>query len=582
MREVRFARFVLLINCAVPGVLLAWDAFHHQLGANPIKFAILTTGMSALIFLSLSLVVTPLRRLTGWNWLIFFRRTLGLYAFFYASSHFLIFFLLDQSMSVVSTGAEMLKRPYLVIGTLGLACMAPLAVTSTNAMIKRLGAQRWHLLHRLAYVAAAAGVVHFFMQAKADKRKPIAFAVTVGTLLGYRLVSVFLDQRQKKSAKATVAAASLATPAGPSRPRFWSGQLRVARVVRETPEVRTFRLQALDGGDLPFAYLPGQYLNLSLFIDGKRVNRSYTIASSPTRCLTCELTIKREDAGLASRHFHDTIREGDLLSVSAPAGRFTFRGTEADSIVLIGGGVGITPLMSILRTLTDRYWTGEIYLVYCVRQEYDIIFAQELDTLRQQHKNLHLCVTVSRPDDTKWTGHRGRITEELLRRAIPDLPRRLFYVCGPSAMMSSVMDLLRGLGVPGSRIKSEAFVYVSRAEATAAPAHTPTESLDDTAFSRQAGTTEIRAEGAVPNVTFSVSGKTAQLLPSQTILEAGEAAGLDLEYECRSGVCGTCRKRMLVGSVTMEVEDALSPMDKADRMILLCQARATQPVTVEA
>lgn len=579
MKEVRFAKLVLLINCAVPGALLVWDAAHHRLGANPVNFAILTTGMSALIFLSLSLVITPVRRVTGLSWLVFFRRTLGLYAFFYASAHFLVFFLLDQSMSFLRTGTEMLKRPYLVIGTLGLACMAPLAVTSTNAMIKRLGARRWHLLHRLAYVAAVAGVVHFFMQAKADKRKPIAFAITVGILLGYRLVAYLLDRQKKKSAKATVAAAA---PASASRPRFWSGQLRVARVVQETPNVRTIRLQALDGGDLPFAYLPGQYLNLSLPIDGQRVNRSYTIASSPTRPATCELTIKREDAGLASRYLHDTIREGDQLNVSAPAGRFTFRGTEADSIVLIGGGVGITPLMSILRALTDHYWKGQIYLVYCVRQECDIIFAQELDSLRQQHKNLHFCVTVSRPDDATWTGHRGRITEELLRQTIPELPRRLFYVCGPSAMMGSVMELLRGLGVPESRIKSEAFVYAARAEAAAAPAETATELLDASAISRQAGETEAAADGAVPDVTFSVSGKVARLLPSQTILEAGEAAGLELEYECRSGVCGTCKRRLLAGSVMMEVDDALSSMDKADRMILLCQAKASQPVTVEA
>jgi len=618
MRDVRFSRLVVLINCAVPGALLAWDALHHQLGANPVNFAILTTGMLTLTFLSLTLLVTPLRRLSGWNWLIFFRRTLGLYAFFYASAHFLIFFTLDRAMSLASTGAEMVKRPYLVIGSLGLTCMVPLAVTSTNAMIKRLSAKRWHLLHRLVYVAAVAGVVHFYMQAKADKRLPVAFAVTVGGLLAYRAVALVLDRRRKiTAAKAAPAAeivpklpfgrasisaspkfsgnvrksglaGTLALPGvgsetvSPARPGFWSGQLRVARVVQETHNVRTFRLQAPEGGDLPFQYLPGQYLNLSLLIDGKRVNRSYTIASAPTRCATCELTIKREEMGVASRHLHDTLREGDLLNVSAPAGRFTFRGTEADSIVLIGGGVGITPLMSILRALTDRYWRGDIYLVYCVRQEREIIFAQELESLRQQHPNLHLCLAVSRPDGTQWAGHRGRITAELLRQAIPDLPRRLFFICGPSAMMSSVMELLRTLGVPESRIKFEAFVYPTRAEAAPAPIQTTAGPREDGAVPRQAGTAEAAAEGAIPTVSFSVSGKTTRLLLGQTVLEAGEVAGLALEDECGSGICGTCKKRLLAGSVTMEVEDALSPVDKADRMILLCQAKTTGPVTVEA
>jgi ferredoxin-NADP reductase/DMSO/TMAO reductase YedYZ heme-binding membrane subunit len=577
MNEVRFAKLIVLLNCAIPGALLAWDAFHHHLGANPVNFAILTTGMSTLVFLCLSLLVTPLRRLTGWNWLIFFRRTLGLYAFFYASAHFLIFFAGDRAFSISSTLAEMVKRPYLVIGSLGLACMVPMAITSTNAMVKRLGAKRWQLLHRLAYVAITAGVVHFYMQSKADKRKPLVFAAVAGVLLGFRLIWFLID-RQKKAATPAIPAA----PPGPaSKPKFWSGQLRVASINQETPNVRTFRLQAVDGGDLPFRYLPGQYMNLSLLIDGKRVNRSYTITSTPTREATCELTVKREDMGLSSRFLHDIIREGDLLSVSAPAGRFTFTGTEANSVVLIAGGVGITPLMSILRALTDRYWKGEIYLVYCVRQESEFIFAQELESLRKQHGNFLLCVTISRPQNSNWTGHQGRITEELLVRTIPNLPRRLCYVCGPTPMMETVMGLLRKVGVPDSQIKSEAFVYPATAGSDATSVQIKPESPEQTAVSQKTAPGPA-SEGEITNVTFSLSRKVVPLLPNQTILEAAEAAGLEPDYECRSGVCGTCKKRMLSGSVIMDVEDALSAKDKADGMILLCQAKAAQSLTVEA
>ncbi len=579
MTEVRFAKFVVLLNCAVPGALLTWDALHHQLGANPVNFAILTTGMSALVFLCLSLLVTPVRRLTGWNWLIFFRRTLGLYAFFYASAHFLIFFAGDRAFSIVSTGAEMLKRPYLVIGSLGLACMLPLALTSTNTMVKRLGPKRWQLLHRLAYVAITAGVVHFYMQAKADKRKPLAFAVVAGVLLGSRLVWLVYARQKKKASKPAIPAdASTPQP----RPKFWSGQLRVARIVQETPNVRTFRLQAIGGGDLPFDYFPGQYMNLSLLIDGNRVNRSYTIASTPTRKATCELTVKREDMGLSSRFLHDTLREGDLLDVSAPSGRFTFTGTEADSIVLIAGGVGITPLMSILRALTDRYWKGEIYLIYCIRYEGEFIFAQELESLCKMYDNLHLCVTISRPQNSTWTGPRGRVTEELLVKTIPNLPGRLCYICGPTPMMETVTALLLKIGVPESRIKSEAFVYPAKAEPVAASVQNGQESPKQTTLPQPTAAPALLVNELATKLTFSVSKKVVPLLPNQTILEAGEAAGMELDYECRSGVCGTCKKRMVAGSVTMDVEDALSPKDKADNMILLCQAKATQPVTVEA
>ena len=139
------------------------------------------------------------------------------------------------------------------------------------------------------------------------------------------------------------------------------------------------------------------------------------------------------------------------------------------------------------------------------------------------------------------------------------------------------MALLRKVGVPESRIKSEAFVYPSKTDASSA-VETSMAKPEGTSVPQQASV----SEAATPNVTFSISRKVVPLLPGQTILEAGEAAGLDLDFECRSGVCGTCKKRMLAGSVTMDVEAALSPKDKADNMILFCQARATQPVTVEA
>ena len=193
--NIRFAKLLVLINGAVPLVLLGWDAWHHHLGANPPNFAILTSGLMALIFLVLTMAVTPVRKVTGWNWLLSFRRMLGLYAFFYACVHFLLFFSLDRSFSISSTVAEMARRKFLIVGSIGLLVMAPLAITSTNGMIKRLGGKRWRALHRLAYVAAAAGAVHYYMQVKADVRQPTVFAAILVLLLGYR---VLVAVRQSK------------------------------------------------------------------------------------------------------------------------------------------------------------------------------------------------------------------------------------------------------------------------------------------------------------------------------------------------------------------------------------------------
>jgi len=186
---------MIIVNGAVPLALLGWDALHHQLGANPQNFAILTTGMMTLVFLTLTLAATPLRKLTGWNWIVNLRRTLGLYAFFYGCAHFLLFFSLDRSFSVSSTFSEMVRRKYLIVGSLALIMMIPLAVTSTNAMIKRLGGKRWRALHRLTYAVAICGVIHYYMQVKADVRKPLAFATVIGLLLLYRVWDTWLKPK---------------------------------------------------------------------------------------------------------------------------------------------------------------------------------------------------------------------------------------------------------------------------------------------------------------------------------------------------------------------------------------------------
>jgi sulfoxide reductase heme-binding subunit YedZ len=230
MKDIPFAKFVLFVNSLVPGLLLLWDASHGRAGANPVNYAIRTTGLLALIFLSLTLLITPLRKLKGLSWLIHLRRRLGLFSFFYALAHFSIFFVFDRALSVRDTLAEMGKRPYLMVGSLALLILTPLAITSTNAMIKRMGAKRWRALHRLVYVAAIAGVVHFYMLVKSDVRLPIAFGIGVGILLGYRVAAFFGKQFKKaRPAGGTLVETSFA--AGCT-----NGHTRVQRINQETPE----------------------------------------------------------------------------------------------------------------------------------------------------------------------------------------------------------------------------------------------------------------------------------------------------------------------------------------------------------
>ncbi len=187
MRDPRFAKLVLFVNSAVPLVLLGWDAIHGNLGANPIEFALRTTGMLTLIFLLLTLTVTPIRKLTGWNWLSHFRRMLGLYAFFYGSIHFLTYFGFYQSFNVKNVIKDTFDRRFILFGMAALLMMVPLAITSTNGMIKRMGAKRWKRLHWLIYPAAIAGVLHYYSLVKADELKPELFAVALGLLFWQRV-----------------------------------------------------------------------------------------------------------------------------------------------------------------------------------------------------------------------------------------------------------------------------------------------------------------------------------------------------------------------------------------------------------
>ena len=177
---------LVFLLCLIPFGQLAYNAYTGDLGVNPIETITRFTGSWALIFLLGSLAVTPLRRLTRWNELIKFRRMLGLFAFSYALAHFSTYLVLDLFFDWAAIGKDILKRPYVTAGFTAFVLMIPLAITSTAAMIRRLG-RRWQQLHRLVYLAAIGGVIHFYWLVKADIRRPAQYGAVLALLLGYRL-----------------------------------------------------------------------------------------------------------------------------------------------------------------------------------------------------------------------------------------------------------------------------------------------------------------------------------------------------------------------------------------------------------
>lgn len=183
----KWLKLVVFPLCLLPLTLLAVDAYRDNLGANPIEVITHSTGTWTLVFLLITLSITPLRRISGVNALIKLRRMLGLFAFFYACLHFVTYFWLDQFFDWPGIVKDVIKRPFITVGFTSFILLLPLALTSTNGMLKRLGGRRWQWLHRLVYVIAIGGVVHYLWLVKKDLTQPLIYAAVLGLLLGYRL-----------------------------------------------------------------------------------------------------------------------------------------------------------------------------------------------------------------------------------------------------------------------------------------------------------------------------------------------------------------------------------------------------------
>jgi sulfoxide reductase heme-binding subunit YedZ len=187
--DTKFVRILIFVNALIPAAMLIWDQLHKRLGANPIEFVTRTTGVLTLVFLFVTLTVTPARKFTGLNWLTRHRRVLGLFAFFYGFLHLTTYVWFDKFFAFRAIVNDVIQRPFILVGMASFLGLIPLAITSTNGMLKRLGGKRWNRLHKLTYVVAIGGVIHYWMIVKSDIRIPLTFAVILFVLLSYRLIA---------------------------------------------------------------------------------------------------------------------------------------------------------------------------------------------------------------------------------------------------------------------------------------------------------------------------------------------------------------------------------------------------------
>lgn len=345
---------------------------------------------------------------------------------------------------------------------------------------------------------------------------------------------------------------------------LWTGTdtpLYVTDIFKETHDAYTFRFQ----GDpiCRFAYKPGQFCSLVLDINGKKVVRSYSISSTPTRPYTLELTIKRVPGGLVSNWLPDNIKVGDRIHIKGPKGKFCLEpGKIPRKILFIGAGSGVTPLMSMSRWLCDISADVDIKFYCSVRSSQDIIFAKELEMMTERYRMFSPCI-ISTTRDTKepWAGLTGRVSQAMLETIAPDIHERNIYMCGPNGFMDAVKDILRDMKFDISRLHLESFGGTRTSAAEAAP---------------QEG------KGEALSVQFAQTGKTVLTNGTLPLLDLAEEHDIDVAYGCRSGSCGDCKVKVLKGEVLADSQDGLTKEEIAQGYVLSCIASPRGDCIIDA
>lgn len=403
----------------------------------------------------------------------------------------------------------------------------------------------------------------------------------VAVLLLQLMAGVGVSVMRRRTVGATESLSAAPGLAVPSK-SAWTGW-REFRVVKRAFEDAaqsqcSFYLQPVDGQPLP-EFKPGQFLTFTLEIrppasqstvEPRAITRCYSLSDRPDPSYY-RVTIKRVPAppdhpefapGLSSNHFHDHVQVGDVLRVKAPAGHFCIDPDPKVPVVLIGGGIGVTPMMSMLRWCLAEQPQRAVHLYYGLRHSPEHAFKAVLEDIAAAHPPLHLNVVYSRPGEADVEGrdyqHRGHVDVELLRRTLPH-GRHQFYVCGPPAMMESLVPALAAWGVPLADIHYEAF----------GPASVKLPGAPETPV-------PIAAE---LEVRFQRSGRTLVWDGRDaSLLEFAERHSIAVESGCRSGGCGTCETRLLEGTVQY---DHPPDHDVAPGHCLLCVGRPTSAVVLE-
>lgn len=353
-----------------------------------------------------------------------------------------------------------------------------------------------------------------------------------------------------------------------------------------------------------FHFEPGQFVTLRLPVDGVEVMRSYTVSSPPTRPYLLTITVKRQPGGAVSQWLHDHVRPGTEVVVHAPLGGFSTARHPADKYLFLAAGSGLTPMMSMGRTLVDLGSTADVVLLNSVRSPADVIFRDELRAMDAIGSHLRvetLCSSV--PEGERWSGLRGRLDAERLVELVPDLREREVFACGPAPYMDMVKGALRAAGHDPARYHEETFTFedIPRADfgdglVDPVVPYQPTDAYGRVQEEPAQGPPATGAEGAGapagdgsaggPALSYVVqltrSGRSIECGADETVLQAAFRAGLTPPSSCSEGVCGTCKATLLEGEVDMKHNGGIRPREIRAGKVLLCSSKPLGNLSVEA
>ncbi|MBP6387120.1 MAG: ferredoxin--NADP reductase [Pseudarcicella sp.] len=336
--------------------------------------------------------------------------------------------------------------------------------------------------------------------------------------------------------------------------------LTVKEIIQETPTCKTFVFWQPPHQSV--SYKAGQFLTVLANINGQTHRRSYSMSSSPHKDASLAITVKAIEGGLVSDFLVENLKVGDALEVIEPAGNFVLEPNPSleREIVMIAGGSGITPLMSMIKSVLHIEQNSKVSLIYGSKNEENIIFSNQLTALENQYPNRFQVLHVLSQPSYTWVGYKTRINQAsmvifLKQNLQINIAKASYYLCGPSGMMEQAKAALNLFDVPSNQIHQEYFTNASTTQEEKLPNNTMETQI-----------VELRYEGDIYHIAVK---------PSETILEAALNADIDLPYSCQAGMCTACMAKVKSGTVKMDEEDGLTEKEIKDGYILTCVAHPT-------